>query len=189
MYTTTHLLSQTRICLPTIKYKHWQLVNEWFFLFFFTWGPSISERNTCLTVAVTDHGQQLLNGAAEHGLLPLQDTTVVRGAAQLALESDNQPTLSLHQLVELPLLALQAPQLSAVASLQRQQPLLQEAAEIKQAQGMTNTVWAKIPLQMQLVVEPLSAVYTAITQTLVQWENLTFNYETLKLFTYQLIRN
>lgn len=90
----------------------------------------------CLTVAVANHGQQLLNGVAEHGLLPLQDAAVVRGAAQLALEPADQPALPLHQLVELPLLALQALQLPAVASLQCQQPLLQEAAKVKRQPGL-----------------------------------------------------
>lgn len=100
-----------------------------------------TKRNTCLvrgclTIAVANHGQQLLNGVAEHGLLPMQDTAVVRGAAQLALEPDDQLTLPLHQLVELTLLTLQALQLPAVASLQRKQPLLQEAAEVNQQLGL-----------------------------------------------------
>lgn len=90
----------------------------------------------CLTIAVANHGQQLLNGVAEHGLLPLQEAAVVRGAAQLALEPDDQLTLPLHQLVELTLLALQALELPTVASLQRKQPLLQEAAEVNPQLGL-----------------------------------------------------
>lgn len=97
--------------------------------------------NTCLTIALTNHGQQLLNSGAQNSLLPLQDTTVVCGAA---LQPDNQPTVPLHQLIELPLLTLQAPQLPAITSLQRQQPLLQEAAEIKTPEDLMNTVFGNI---------------------------------------------
>lgn len=66
----------------------------------------------------------------------------------LTVALDNQPTVPLHQLIELSLLTLQAPQLPAIASLQRQQPLLQEAAEIEQPEDLMNTVFGNIPLQL-----------------------------------------
>lgn len=92
-------------------------------------------------------GQQLLHGVAEDGLLPLQDAAVVRGTAQLSLQPDDQPTLPLQQLVELPLLTLQALQLPAVATLQRQQTLLQEAAEAKQTEDIAvHGAYNKCPL-------------------------------------------
>lgn len=78
-----------------------------------------SSKPLSLTVAVVDHRQQLLNGAGEHGLLPLQQGAVVCGAAQFALELTDQSALPLHQLVELLLFALQSLQLPPVASLQR----------------------------------------------------------------------
>lgn len=78
-----------------------------------------SSKPFSLTVAVVDHRQQLLNGAGEHGLLPLQQGAVVCGAAQFALELTDQSALPLHQLVELLLFALQSLQLPPVASFQR----------------------------------------------------------------------
>ena len=78
------------------------------------------------TVAVVDHGQQLLNRVGEQGLLPLQHGAVGRGAVHLPLELSHQAALSVQELLQLLFLLLEPLELPAVAGLQRREPLLQE---------------------------------------------------------------
>ena len=78
------------------------------------------------TVAVVDHGQQLLYRVGEQGLLPLQHGAVGRGAVHLPLELAHQLALSVQKLLQLLLLPLEPLELPAVAGLQLGEPLLQE---------------------------------------------------------------
>lgn len=60
----------------------------------------------CLTIAVVDHSQQLLNGVCECSLLSLQQGAVERRAAQVTLQLTDQSTLSVQKLLKLLLFAL-----------------------------------------------------------------------------------